>query len=570
MPRELIGPVSHVVKTPRMGIPDRLAERMSMAEQHDWLVAQRPSRRTLFRAGAIGAGALLAGPSLLDSAAFATTPAPGATSPTLVTTNSTADGASVAPFARHLAFGANPRRQIRVGWQVPTPVRRPFLRIGTDPYNLSGRIPAEVRPLHSEVPGAAGPVDQYYLHVEVDRLRPDTTYYYGVGHQGYEPATTVGALSTVRTAPQRGRWNMDPFTFTAFGDQGVSAHALANDGVVAQQNPAFHLLAGDIAYADPSGRGLPVSATGANGTDVFNPTIWDAYLGQIEAVASRVPWMVATGNHDMEALYSPDGYGGQIARWDFPGNGPQACPSVYSFIYGNVGVISLDANDVSNEIPANLGYSGGSQTAWLKERLEFLRHQPDVDFIVVFFHHCAYSTTNAHASEGGVRAAWVPLFDTYRVDLVINGHNHIYERSDPLCGGSPTKVVPIGGTVHPDTDGTTYLSVGAGGRSLYSFPAPDSYAGHVNDLASVNTYSWTGVGVKTAEVVTWSRVRYTGFSFVAVDVRPASAGQPATLTVRAIAESGAELDRVTIVRTAGLCTLGSRGVRGPQADFDAS
>ncbi|WP_322752811.1 metallophosphoesterase family protein [Frankia sp. Cas3] len=552
------------MKTPRMGIPDRLAERMSMAEQHEWLMSQRPSRRSVFRAGALGAGALLAGPSLLGSAASA------GTGPTLATTNSTADGASVAPFARHLAFGADPRRQIRIGWQVPTPVRRPFIRIGTDPSDLSGRIPAEVRPLHSEVPGAAGPVDQYYLHVELDGLRPDTTYYYGVGHKGYEPASAAGAISTVHTAPQRGRWDVEPFTFTAFGDQGVSPHALANDGVVAQQNPAFHLLLGDIAYADPSGQGRPVSATGANGTDIFNPTIWDSYLGQIEAVASRVPWMVATGNHDMEALYSPEGYGGQIARWDFPGNGPKACPSVYSFIYGNVGVISLDANDVSNEIPANLGYSKGSQTSWLKSRLKFLRRQPDVDFIVVFFHHCTYSTTNAHASEGGVRAEWVPLFDAYRVDLVLNGHNHIYERSDPLRGGSPSKAVPIGGTIHPDTDGTTYLSVGGGGRSLYSFPAPDSYAGHVNDAASVNTYSWTGVGVKTPEVVTWSRVRYTGYSFVAVDVTPARVGQPATLTVRAVAESGAELDRVTLVRTAGLCTVGSRGVSDAKADFDAA
>ncbi len=552
-----------------MGIPDRLAERMSMAEQHEWLTAQRPSRRTLFRAGAFGAGTLLAGPSLLNSAASATASAPPA-GPTLVTTNATANGASVAPFARHLAFGADPRRQIRIGWQVPVPVDKPFIRIGTHPSDLSGRIPAEVRPLHSVVAGAAGPVDQYYLHVAVDGLRPDTTYYYGVGHQGYEPATASGAISTVHTAPRRGRWDAEPFTFTAFGDQGVSAHALANDGVVARQNPVFHLLLGDIAYADPSGQGKPVSSTGANGTDIYDPSVWDSYLGQIEAVASRVPWMVATGNHDMEALYSPDGYGGQIARWNFPGNGPRTCPSVYSFIYGNVGVISLDANDVSNEIPANRGYSNGSQTAWLKSRLEFLRRQPDVDFVVVFFHHCAYSTTNAHASEGGVRAEWVPLFDTYRVDLVLNGHNHIYERTDPLRGGRPGKAVPIGGTVHPDTDGTTYLAVGGGGRSLYNFPAADSYAGNVNDVAPITSYSWTGVGVKTPEVVAWSRVRYTGYSFVAVDVRPARPGRPATLTVRAIAESGTELDRVTLVRTAGLCTVGSRGVSGTRADFDAA
>ncbi len=34
-----------------------------------------------------------------------------------------------------------------------------------------------------------------------------------------------------------------------------------------------------------------------------------------------------------------------------------------------------------------------------------------------------------------MRTNWVPLFDKYAVDLVINGHNHIYERTDPLKGG---------------------------------------------------------------------------------------------------------------------------------------
>jgi hypothetical protein len=72
----------------------------------------------------------------------------------------------------------------------------------------------------------------------------------------------------------------------------------------------------------------------------------------------------------MEALYSPDGYGGQLARLNFTDNGPAHTAGVYSFIYGNVGVISLDPNDVSYEIPANLGYSGGAQTPWLAGRLK--------------------------------------------------------------------------------------------------------------------------------------------------------------------------------------------------------
>ena len=54
--------------------------------------------------------------------------------------------------------------------------------------------------------------------------------------------------------------------------------------------------------------------------------------------------------------------------------------------------MALDANDVSYEIPANFGHSGGSQTEWLDRRLTELRASEGVDFVVVFFHHCTYST----------------------------------------------------------------------------------------------------------------------------------------------------------------------------------
>jgi hypothetical protein len=513
------------MEIPRVGIPDALAGRLSIAEQHEYL-----SRRSLLKGAAAGGALLAAGPLLLPQAAYAA-------------------GDKVLPTGRHLAFGRNPRTSIRFGWQVPALVRRPFVRISEEHGQWSHQIPAEVRVLHSEVAGVIAPRDQYYLHAEADNLRPGGHYRYVVGHEGYDPVGERGV--PFRTAPAR-NFPADGFTFTAFGDQGVSSHALTQDGTVARQNPVFHLLAGDIAYADPSGMGLPIGSVADSGHDVFDPSVWDAYLQQIEPVAASVPWMVATGNHDMEALYSPDGYGGQVARWDLPGSGPSNCPSVYSFIYGNVGVISLDANDVSNEIRANRGYSSGSQTAWLKRRLRYLRLQADVDFIVVFFHHCAYSTTNQHASEGGVRTDWVPLFDQYHVDLVINGHNHVYERSDAVRGNQVARSVPIGGTVDPDRDGTVYATCGGGGRSLYSFPAPDSYAGHEVPHTEVPSYFWSPDGTKVTETIAWSRVRYTGYSFVAIDVKPGFRGRKSSLTLRALKEDGTEIDRFTIQRTAGL------------------
>ncbi|MFD3502024.1 purple acid phosphatase family protein [Streptomyces sp. NPDC058678] len=521
-----------------MGVPEQLAERMSMAEQHEYLHA-RFSRRTMIRGGAVTVGAVVGGAFVPGATAQAATRAATRT----VTRTESVDGALVAPFGRHLAYGSDPRTEMTVSWQVPVAVNKPFIRIGARPWDLSRKIEAEVRTLYTPAGvGASGDHTQYYLHAELTHLRPGTTYYYGVGHQGFDPAEPhlLGTLGTFTTAPA----HKAPFTFTAFGDEGVGYHGLANNSLLLGQNPAFHLHAGDIAYADPAGQGKTAD-TG------FDSRVWDQFLAQTESVAGSVPWMPAYGNHDMEAWYSPNGYGGEDARWNLPGNGPDKknLPGVYSFVHGNTAVISLDANDISFEIPANLGISGGTQTTWLEAQLKKYRASRDIDFVVVFFHHCAYCTSTAHASEGGVRQEWVPLFEKYTVDLVINGHNHQYERTDVIKAGAVTKKLPIGGTAYPETDGVVYVTAGAAGRSLYAFSAPLSYEGHENDVESVSSYVNVKDG-KQNETVTWSRVRYLDYSFLRVDVTPAARGRTATLTVRGIAETGAEVDRFTVARTA--------------------
>jgi hypothetical protein len=141
----------------------------------------------------------------------------------------------------------------------------------------------------------------------------------------------------------------------------------------------------------------------------------------IEPSSAQIPWMFATGNHEPElfsaqvaaddvtvANYEPFGYGGLVRRMDLPRTGPSQCPSVYSFRYGNVGIVSLDANDLSWEIQGLLDYSRGAQLRWLEETLAAWRAGHQIDFIVPFFHECAFSTCNGHSSDGGVRSALAP------------------------------------------------------------------------------------------------------------------------------------------------------------------
>ena len=531
---------------------------MSMAEQHAYLreklarrTRSRVSRRGLLTgggiaaAGALGTAGLVAGSDRAlgggtgadrGAARSGGCPADG---PVLAHAPSRVDGAMVAPYGRHLAFGSDPRTRMRISWQVPFAVRNPYVRVGVRPWELDLRIAAEVRELHT--PSLADPlpeVDQFHLHAALDGLRPGTTYYYGVGHEGFDPtaAERLGTVGSFTTAPA-GRERR--FVFTAFGDQGVGYHALANDQLILGQNPAFHLHAGDLCYADDTGHGT------RSGT--YDARVWDRFLAQTESVASRVPWMVTTGNHDMEAWYSPNGYGGQSARWTLPDNGPDAknAPGVYAFEYGNTGFVALDANDVSYEIPANRGYTDGAQTRWLERTLKRMRGEKGIDFVVVFFHHCAYSTST-HASDGGVRDAWTGLFERYEVDLVVNGHNHVYERTDPVRRGEPTRTLPVGGTTDARRDGTVYVTAGGGGKKLYGFSAPDSHEGREGGTReSVRTFHWTEGRERNPDRVAWSRVRYTGFSFLAVESRP---GVRPSLVVTALAASGRRIDHFTVER----------------------
>ena len=92
-----------------------------------------------------------------------------------------------------------------------------------------------------------------------------------------------------------------------------------------------------------------------------------------------------------------------------------------------------------------------------------------------------------------MRDAWLPLFAKHQVDLVINGHNHVYERTDAIKGGKVGRRVPVGASTDPTRDGIVYVTAGGAGKSLYGFPdgVKDSYEGKIADRESVETFHWT-------------------------------------------------------------------------------
>ena len=284
-------------------------------------------------------------------------------------------------------------------------------------------------------------------------------------------------------------------------------------------------VVGDLCYADPTG-----GATPSTPLQPLDLQAWDDWLA-IAAGAGSIPWVVAVGNHEMEQGQGELGYDGVRARVPLPGGGPEGVAAGVAR-WGNVALVALDANDVSEEITRNQGYSGGAQTAWLDTTLASLHADEGVDWIVVGFHHCAYCTNAVHASDGGVRAAWEAIFDRHEVDLVVNGHNHCYERAHPLRGGEVVEVVAAG-EVWDARRGTTYLTAGGGGQTGYPTSlAPGSYVTMVG-------------GVRVPEAAPWSATRYNDNSLVVLDAVDASG---ALLVVTALRRDGTEIERIHLRR----------------------
>lgn len=546
---------------PNTGIPAAAAARMTMDEQYDWhrsYLRRHPVSRRSFLRGSAAAG-MAAGFSSFGALAYA-------------------QDAPLAVAGRHVGFGPDAASQLRFSAQLSrNPGRaRVFLEHGPTPA-LGGSIEAQVRNLVTQVPRTDGGVlgaEQFYVHAPVDGLPGRIPHFY----RWRTSDGFVSEVASATTAMPSSRAALLPFRFTMMGDQGTDdmpsqpkgmksgayrnkygkgdAPGARNADAIQRQivaaNPDFHILAGDISYADPSHGGgtdwfVPDATSKKDKTDAYNPFVWDDYFHLIESSAARVPWMFATGNHDMEAVYGTHGYGGLTKRLDMPDNGPAGCPSVYSFRYGNVAVLSLDANEACYQYQANLGYSGGAQTSWLERTLAGLRADPAIDFIVCFFHECAYATGVGGASDGGVRGAFAALFDRYGVDLALQGHNHCFERTDPIRGGRATRVAADNSIVYPETDGTVYYVVGGGGAAHGEFDSGESYRGHVlPDTAVAKSGLWNRDGKQEFEAVSWSRVRYSRYSFIRVDVRPGVFSSE--MDVTAVDALGNEFDRVTFRR----------------------
>src|ERR671910_40143 len=124
------------------------------------------------------------------------------------------------------------------------------------------------------------------------------------------------------------------------------------------------------------------------------------------------------------------------------------------------------------------------QYQFVLDDLEKTNENKNIDWIFVMFHKPMYSSISKQLEEYIIREKYEEIFGRYNVDLVIQGHNHIYSRTLPLSVNKQQISEPIidqnnangnNNSIFRNPNGIIYLVVGTGGDELYTITEKPYY-----------------------------------------------------------------------------------------------
>jgi hypothetical protein len=270
------------------------------------------------------------------------------------------------------------------------------------------------------------------------------------------PPSTAPPSSSA--APSAG----EPVHFTAQGDIGVGSGAKKVLDAVAGLKPHLNLALGDFAYKA--------------GLEQEFCDMVTARLGE------NFPYQLVTGNHES------DGRDGDIEKY------VQCLPNKMPGLQGEYGVQwRLDVpeqNPVVRFIMVSPGidfrggepldYSRDSERwRWTADAIDEAKSQ-NIPWTVVGMHTPCLSVGNYDCQAG---QDFTNMLIEKQVDLVLSGHDHVYQRTHQLAtGGGCAQLVPATFTSGclADTDGTmaqgsgtVFATVGVGGVGLYNVRSKD-------------------------------------------------------------------------------------------------
>ena len=337
---------------------------------------------------------------------------------------------------RALAGGGGPI--VKGPWMQHVGPTSALVRVEVDPpspVTLELGMSGTVGSADSGVGSVVESRDVRALHtILVQNLQPATRYTFTVRARG---AQKYGAITT---APR----DDAPFRFLIYGDNRSddTAHAAVVRAMVAAPSD-FLIHTGDFVE-----RGASAAQ-------------WQTFF-DIEAPLLRERCVFScVGNHELV-----DGAGVEYVRYFGPAPVPILLPSPASSLSGppiaiplpiDAGAAPLSLEQLSGThrwsnarfflVNGMVDYSSGPSRAWLEKALTDADNEAGLVWRIVVVHHGARSS-GPHGDNDHLREGKIPeLLLAHKVDLVIAGHDHIYER----------------GTA----DGLPYLVSGGGGAPLY-------------------------------------------------------------------------------------------------------
>jgi hypothetical protein len=172
---------------------------------------------------------------------------------------------------------------------------------------------------------------------------------------------------------------------------------------------------------------------------------------------------IALGEHDTDSNQTED----SSSRFSQYAKHFNLDEPYYSFNYKNVHFLAMSTGK-DEFVPFGIG---SPQYNFVVNDLDTASKNKDIDWIIVYGYRPFYSSPTVHPGPKTTRDIYHPLFEKYGVDLVINGHNHNYQRTYPLKLNAVSLSNPIvtdrNNSNYINPDGPIFVTVGTAGNELY-------------------------------------------------------------------------------------------------------
>ncbi|HEU5271182.1 MAG TPA: fibronectin type III domain-containing protein, partial [Jatrophihabitans sp.] len=361
-------------------------------------------------------------------------------------------------------------------------------------------------------------VTEYQNSITVSGLSAGTSYCYRVYTGGSSPVDLLGTDAAPRFSTMSATTSLTFDVFGDWGDTSVSGGSgqAALDKLIAASGAKFAVSTGDIAY--PNGTQTNYGnlvATGSATSEVFGPSFW-------KVPGAQIPLFSVTGNHGRTATYLQNwrqpttaaASGGMYAMQTYSGIDGTTSASYpsnwYAFSTAGARFYLLTADWADNNTGTAASpyqvdrdyhwQTSSAEYAWLKADLA--AHPGGLKF--AFFHFPLRSDDATEPSDTYLQSdpnhptatsTLEGLLRNNGVNLVFNGHAHIYQRSVAPPGGITSYVTGGGGAALVPVDKsncspTTAYAIGWGytnssGSKCGSAPVPSS-AGQVYHFLKVS------------------------------------------------------------------------------------